>query len=221
MGCGASRAEARVRPEIPPLSEPQKSAPPSPTKPRADDLLAQCSSVLEGGKLAELKALLEAGPSLISLHFPDDRATLLLRCLAQGERRSDKVVEEMALWLIDCGANVRAADAEGRTPLLLAAEHGLKHVVARLLAEGVNPLPSERDPSSRFPFVAACRHSHIDICGAPPPRPPSQPPITTSDATVTDLKPRTTAAQTCSSSAPRPTRRSRTARRSRADPTAA
>ena len=126
----------------------------------------------------------------------------------------------MALWLIDCGANVRAADAEGRTPLLLAAEHGLKHVVARLLAEGVNPLPSERDPSSRFPFVAACRHSHIDICGAPPPRAAAQPPITTSTATVIDLTPRTTAAQTCSSS-----RQGRhggaTTRRSRTDPTAA
>ena len=105
-----------------------------------------------------MKKILEDGVDLgRRLPGKEVQDTFLLRALELQH-------EEAALLLLKHKADPSAANKQNKYPLLLAAQNGHKRVVVELLAAGVDPLPQESESTADFPFVVACRNSHIEIC---------------------------------------------------------
>ncbi len=64
-------------------------------------------------------------------------------------------------FLIDKGARVNAADAEGKTALILAATIGYRDMVELLLKRGANPMLSDKDGRTALYWALANGHKEI------------------------------------------------------------
>jgi ankyrin repeat protein len=71
---------------------------------------------------------------------------------------------DIALMLIDRGADVALPDAGGYTPLHIAAENGLVEVVKALLARGADPLAVDRE--DKTPLSRAAAKNRNDVVDA-------------------------------------------------------
>ncbi|NBD09768.1 ankyrin repeat domain-containing protein [Corallococcus sp. Z5C101001] len=63
---------------------------------------------------------------------------------------------------LDAGADPNPFDAEGRTPLMVAARVGRDDLVRALLAAGADP--SLPDNLGETPFVTAAAYGHLAVC---------------------------------------------------------
>jgi len=131
----------------------EKKEPDDPATPEAYLLDA-----LKQGDRFRLKELLKNGTSAnAKLPGRFEAVSPLLFSLRQQD-------QDAALLLLKHGADPNARSPEGDTPLLLAAQLGFTRVVSKLLDAGVDPRPPASEPPSRYPFVAACRNNHRDVC---------------------------------------------------------
>lgn len=106
------------------------------------------------GHIEVVKAILSIGDT--SVDAADDYGyTPLISALLGGR-------EEVALLLIDKGANLASFPSADTDPLAIAAEHGLLKVVERLIERGASMVAKD-DPYEMTPLRAAIEADHIEV----------------------------------------------------------
>ena len=106
------------------------------------------------GRARALTRLLDAGAPLEAVSRNSLRNTPLHAAVAGGH-------VEVALQLIERGADVNARDAGGHTPFHIAAEGGYVPVVKALLARGADP--HAVDAEERTPLARAAARNHTEV----------------------------------------------------------
>jgi uncharacterized protein len=106
------------------------------------------------GQLDAARRVLDAGASVSAVSRNSLRNTPLHAATAGGHG-------DVALLLIERGADVGVADAAGHTPLHIAAENGLLAVVRALLARGADPLAV--DGEDKTPLSRAAARNRTDV----------------------------------------------------------
>jgi ankyrin repeat protein len=112
------------------------------------------------GQRETAEVILNAGGRISALSTNSLKNTPLHAAAAGGHA-------DIALLLIERGADVRVPDAGGHTPLHIAAENGLVDVVKALLARGADPLAvdgEDKTPLSRA--AAKNRNEVVDVINA-------------------------------------------------------
>jgi ankyrin repeat protein len=100
------------------------------------------------GQREAAEMIIDAGARLSALSTNSLKNTSLHAAAAGGHA-------DIALLLIDRGADVTIADAGGHTPLHIAAENGLVDVVKALLAHGADPLAVDMEDKTPLSRAAA------------------------------------------------------------------
>lgn len=106
------------------------------------------------GQMASAQRLLELGADVNAVSHNSLRNTPVHAATAGGHR-------DVALLLIERGAQVQAADAGGHTPLHIAAENGLLDVVKALLARGADPLAVDGEDKTPLSRAAAKNRTEV------------------------------------------------------------
>lgn len=106
------------------------------------------------GRLGIVEALLESGANLNVVSRNSLRNAPLHAAIAGNH-------SDVALLLIERGADVHAADAGGHTPLHIAAENGSLPVVRILVERGADPRAV--DAEDRTPLARAAARNHTAI----------------------------------------------------------
>lgn len=106
------------------------------------------------GQLEAVRRLVDAGAPVSVASTNSMRNTPLHAASAGGH-------SEVALLLIERGANVHAADAGGHTPLHIAAENGQAEVVRALIAAGADAHAVDAEQKTPLSRAAARNHTHI------------------------------------------------------------
>src|ERR1017187_1210230 len=107
------------------------------------DFRGEILDAVQGGNLEVVKTLLIDDPSLVSLSSRVTGRTLLHEAVSSDRK-------DVAEVLLAHGADVRAKDDHGWTPLLLAAHEGKKDLVEQLLAHGADV--NSRDKQGKTPL---------------------------------------------------------------------
>jgi ankyrin repeat protein len=106
------------------------------------------------GQPAAVERLLDAGANPEVLSTNSLRNTALHAATAGNH-------SDIALLLIERGAQVTVADAGGHTPLHIAAENGLVDVVRALLARGADPLAVDAEDKTPLARAAARNQTKV------------------------------------------------------------
>jgi len=100
------------------------------------------------GDLADVRVYLRTNPQSLNKGARDNSRTPLEQAVLRNKT-------EIALWLLESGANPNSLDGSQRTPLHLAVERNNPGVAAALLKAGAKPNPRDKDGWTPLHHAAA------------------------------------------------------------------
>ncbi|TWR31636.1 ankyrin repeat domain-containing protein [Mucilaginibacter pallidiroseus] len=92
-------------------------------------------------------------------------SAMFFMCLAAGAQNLFTAIQEndalAVKYLLNKGANINAQDADGRTPLIIAASNGQERI-ARLLLCCSNPDVDVKDNNGNTALMLACQNNRVN-----------------------------------------------------------
>ncbi len=146
----------RFLPVLPALLIHPLQAADEPAEPVGPPQTPEIAAAIAKGDAADVRRHLAADPACLNPEDPEARAPLDLAILRKNK--------EIALLLIEAGANPSRADRSGSTPLHHAVTRNLPEIVTALLKAGARP--NELDKSGWTPLHHAAAKNQLETTKA-------------------------------------------------------